>query len=157
MLLLFWVYLEIELFFFKCNFDLFLYSWETRIRVFVSGLCKFILVSENPSRARRRGSWQEIVPKSSLLQRKANLQKTHLKELSPVGMVGSGLTISPEEHANRKTGKQMEPWDREREECEAGELSKLASFFPNPRSSSAERITDCGNHLSSLLSWKLCT
>lgn len=57
----------------------------------------------------------------------------HLKELSPVGMPGSGLTASPKEHTNRKTGKQMEPWDREREECKAGELSKLVWFFSKPR------------------------
>lgn len=55
------------------------------------------------------GSCQETVPKSALLQSKAKLEKTHLKEFSPVGMFGTGLMICPKKHASRKLGKQMEP------------------------------------------------
>ena len=54
------------------------------------------------------GSCQETAPKPALLQSEAKLEKTHLKELPPVGMAGAGLMISPEEHASRKSGKQME-------------------------------------------------
>lgn len=142
----FGVYLEVQFFFFHMQFCFI--PFQLRNKGVVILLSNFVSIP-----------WFHKVARKHLQKHqyfKARLSyAAHLKELSPVGMPGSGLTASPKEQTNRKTGKQMEPWERERKECEAGELSKLVWFFLNPRRSFTGRIAVCSKHLSFLVPWNL--